>query len=352
VSQLSIRSVTKRYGQVLAVDGVSLDIDSGAFLTLLGDSGCGKTTLLRIVAGFARPDTGAIWRDGRNITALAPRDRRMGFVFQSYALFPTKTVADNIGFALKVAGQAKGAIAARVAELARLMELERLLERYPHELSGGQQQRVALARALAPRPDVLLLDEPLSALDARIRAKLRQELRALVDRLGITAIYVTHDQEEALAISDRVAVMRAGKIAQIGSPSDIYFRPQSRFVAQFVGTANLVEGRLAEGGVESRGHLWPARLPANVRVGERVTVMFRPEHLTIAAPGNAALRGVVAARTFLGPALRLKVVLDGGDSVVVDRPSGRDDIAPRPGEAVGVGANPDHAVLLNEPAAT
>ena len=186
MAELSIRAVSKRYGATVAVDDVSLEIRRGEFLTFLGDSGCGKTTLLRVVAGFAMPDRGAVWRDGVDITALAPKARRMGFVFQSYALFPTKTVAENIAFALRIAGEARERADARVRELARMIELDRLLGRYPHELSGGQQQRVALARALAPRPDVLLLDEPLSALDARIRGKLRLELRDLVDRIGVT----------------------------------------------------------------------------------------------------------------------------------------------------------------------
>jgi putative spermidine/putrescine transport system ATP-binding protein len=350
MAQLSIKSITKRYGTTVAVDGVSLDIESGEFITLLGDSGCGKTTLLRIVAGFTSLDSGTVWRDSEEITHLAPKARRMGFVFQSYALFPTKTVADNIGFALRIAGRNRSETAERVQELAQLIELDRLLDRYPHELSGGQQQRVALARALAPRPDVLLLDEPLSALDARIRAKLRQELRSLVDRLGITAIYVTHDQEEALEISDRVAVMRAGRIVQLGTPEDIYLRPQSRFVAEFVGTANLVDGRLTAGGIESHGHIWPVHLPEDAQPGTRATAMFRPEHLSIAAPGEAALHGIIETMTFLGPSLRLRIALGSGECVLVDCPSGHDHGALRRGEPIGLCADPDHAVLLLEPA--
>jgi putative spermidine/putrescine transport system ATP-binding protein len=327
LSQLSIRGVAKRFGDTRAVDDVSLDIASGEFVTLLGDSGCGKTTLLRIVAGFAAPDAGGVWRDGEDVTHLAPLARRMGFVFQSYALFPTKTVAENIGFALKIARQGSSEIRSRVAELGRMMEIDRLLDRFPHELSGGQQQRVALARAMAINPGILLLDEPLSALDARIRAKLREEIRAIVDRLGVTAIYVTHDQEEALALSDRVAVMRAGRIEQIGSPSDIYHRPASRFVAEFVGTSNLVDGHVCDGGVASAGRIWPARLPDGARTGLRATAIYRPEHLVPAAPEDADFLGHVEAVTFLGATVRLRVGLGSQGSLVVDTPSGSTDFA-------------------------
>jgi len=329
LSQLSIRGVAKRFGDTRAVDDVSLEIASGEFVTLLGDSGCGKTTLLRIVAGFAAPDAGSVWRDGEDVTHVAPLARRMGFVFQSYALFPTKNVAENIGFALKIAHVDGAQIRQRVTELARMMEIDRLLDRYPHELSGGQQQRVALARALAINPSILLLDEPLSALDARIRAKLREEIRAIVDRLGVTAIYVTHDQEEALALSDRVAVMRAGRIEQIGSPAEIYHRPASRFVAEFVGTANLVDGHVCDGGIESGGQVWPARLPEGARAGHRATAVYRPEHLALAAHEEADFHGQVESVTFLGATVRLRVGLGTGlgsglgvqRSLIVDCPS-------------------------------
>ncbi|MCK6454357.1 MAG: ABC transporter ATP-binding protein [Alphaproteobacteria bacterium] len=345
MTTLRIQDVSKHYGRTRAVDGVSLEVPGGAFLTLLGDSGCGKTTLLRVLAGFAAPDAGRLWRGDEEITHLPPKARRMGFVFQSYALFPTKTVADNIGFALKIAGRPRDETRRRVGELARLMELDALLGRYPHELSGGQQQRVALARALAPRPDVLLLDEPLSALDARIRAKLRGELRGLVDRLGITTVYVTHDQEEALAVSDLIAVMRAGRIVQLGTPSEIYHRPRSRFVATFVGTANLLEGRVATGGIESDGRLWPARLPSEARPGEFATVMLRPEHLSIAG-GEDGMPGQVESLTFLGSTMRAGIRLDGGRRLLVDCPSTASADCLRPGERVGVRADAERAVVL------
>ncbi|TBW38261.1 aminotransferase class III-fold pyridoxal phosphate-dependent enzyme [Siculibacillus lacustris] len=242
---LEIRNAVRRFGATTAVDDVSLELARGEFVTLLGDSGCGKITLLRIVAGFTAPDAGTVVCAGTDVTRLAPAERRMGFVFQSHALFPTKTVAQNSGFSPTIARRPRREIEDRVRAPAALVEIEPLLGRFPHELSGGQQQRVALARALAGNPEVLLLDEPMSALDARIRARLRQEIRALVGRLGLTTLYVTHDQEEALALSYRVAVMRAGRIEQIGTPRQIYHHPASRFVAEFVGTANLTLAALS-----------------------------------------------------------------------------------------------------------
>jgi ABC-type Fe3+/spermidine/putrescine transport system ATPase subunit len=330
---------------------VSLEIPSGEFVTLLGDSGCGKTTLLRIVAGFTAADSGRVLRNSEDITFLSPTQRRMGFVFQSYALFPTKNVAENIGFALKIAGERGSAIEARVGELARMMELDPLLTRYPHELSGGQQQRVALARALAPNPSVLLLDEPLSALDARIRTRLRAEIRAIVDRLGVTAVYVTHDQEEALALSDRVAVMRRGRIEQIGTPSDIYHRPASRFVAEFVGTANIVDGHVGEAGIEAAGRLWPARLPPSASRGTPATAVYRPEHLSLASPESADFHGHVETITFLGPVVRLKVALPAGPSLIADCASTSLGTISRVGAPVSLRADRDNAVVLLDSAA-
>ena len=316
--RLHIEGACRSFGATRAVDNVSLSVGAGEFVTLLGDSGCGKTTLLRIVAGFVAPDAGHVLRDGTDITRLQPADRRMGFVFQSYALFPTKTVAGNIGFAPRIAGAAPADVRRRVEELAAIMELDALLHRYPHELSGGQQQRVALARALAGRPDILLLDEPLSALDARIRAKLRGEIRAIVDRFGVTALYVTHDQEEALALSDRVAVMQAGRIEQIGTPDAIYHRPASRFVAAFVGVANIIAVQAAAGGVLAQGRLWPIAPPPGTSPGAPLHLVLRPEHLAPAASGDLA--GHVTSASFLGPTVRLAVDL-GETTVTVDCPS-------------------------------
>jgi len=343
---LAVRDVAKNYDGHRAVDGVSFELAKGEFVTLLGDSGCGKTTLLRIVAGFAQPDGGQVLRAGQDVTNMPPAKRRMGFVFQSYALFPTKTVAENIGFAL-TGGHALRM--RRITELAGMVEIERLLARYPHELSGGQQQRVALARALASDPEVLLLDEPMSALDARIRVKLRNELRALVDRLGITTLYVTHDQEEALALSDRVAVMRKGRIDQIGTPSEIYHRPRSRFAAEFIGISNLIEGKVVTGGIESAAEFWPMAVPANVLRGTDVTAVYRPEHIAVAAGGDG-LKGHVETATFLGANVRLTVKLASGRVVIADRPSHEASLWTR---GLSVTLRPDAmraVILAGEPA--
>ena len=349
VPHLSIRSVVKRFGDAVAVDRVSLDLARGEFVALLGDSGCGKTTLLRIVAGFTAADGGAILRGGTDITALPAVGRGMGFVFQSYALFPTKTVAANIGFALTVARRPKTEIARRIEELAGLVDIAALLGRFPHELSGGQQQRVALARALAAEPDVLLLDEPMSALDARIRGRLRTELRALINRLGITTLYVTHDQEEAMAMADRVAVMRRGRIEQIGAPAEIYHRPLSRFVADFVGVANVVEGVAADGGLRAFDRLWPAAQATRRPAGTPVTAIFRPERLTI---GNGGLPGRVLSASFRGAVARLDLLLDCGATIVVDVPSSPvPGEVPARGDSVGLVVPPDAAHLLPPDAA-
>src|SRR5215213_7718266 len=238
--------LVKRFADVTAVAGINLDMPPGEFFSLLGPSGCGKTTTLRMVAGFERPDAGTIRIDGRDVTGLPPRARRIGMVFQSYALFPNMTVADNIAFGLRVARHPAGEIAERVSAMLALVGLSEMGPRYPYQLSGGQQQRVAVARALAPRPKVLLLDEPLSALDAKVRVSLREEIRQIQKRLGITTIFVTHDQEEALSISDRIAVMYGGKAEQVGTPFEIYNRPATKFVANFVGTLNVLEGTVTD----------------------------------------------------------------------------------------------------------
>src|SRR5689334_3471735 len=246
MSYLSISNVTKQFGDTVVVDNFNLDIEKGEFVSFLGPSGCGKTTTLRMVAGFEIPTSGRIMLDGADITNKAPNQRNVGMIFQSYALFPNMTVAQNIGFGLRVRKESEATIKQRVDEMISLINLEKHATKYPYQLSGGQQQRVALARALANRPQVLLLDEPLSALDAKIRVSLRAEIRAIQKALGITAIFVTHDQEEALSISDRIVVMNVGVIEQIGTPFEIYNFPKTVFVANFVGTLNTANAEVQD----------------------------------------------------------------------------------------------------------
>ncbi len=319
MAHLSFRGIVKRFGDVTAVDDVTLDIAAGEFVTLVGASGCGKTTLLRIIAGFTRADSGTLSINGKRVESLPPNKRGIGFVFQSYALFPTQTVAQNIGFSLSVRRRPKDEISRRVAELCELTQLIGLEDRYPHEISGGQQQRVALARALAPDPAILLLDEPLSALDAKIRAHLRDEIRAVVDRLGITTVYVTHDQEEALSISDRVAVMNDGRILQVGEPMELYLRPQVRYVADFIGTTNILPARPAGNGrFEVEGGIIEATVPEALAGQDHYVVCVRPEHIELKPAGDDALAGRLESITFLGQTVRARVVTEGDQKLVAD----------------------------------
>jgi len=323
MSRLTFHGIVKRFGSVTAVDEVSMEIESGEFVTLVGASGCGKTTLLRIIAGFTKPDAGELTIDGKRVETLPPSRREVGFVFQSYALFPTQTVAQNIGFSLAIRSRSKNEIAARVDELCELAQLQGLEKRYPHELSGGQQQRVALARALAPNPSILLLDEPLSALDAKIRAHLRTEIRALVDRLGITTVYVTHDQEEALSISDRVAVMNGGRILQVGAPMNLYLKPSHRYVADFIGTSNHLAARvIGADSLDVEGQTIEAELPEGLGKGDQCVACVRPEHVVLRHDGNKS-DGTAKLTTFqfLGPVVRCRIVTTGGTELAVDVPT-------------------------------
>src|SRR5438309_10795963 len=261
MSFLEIENLQKRFARTTAVEQVQLEVTRGEFVSFLGPSGCGKTTTLRIIAGFESPSSGAIRLDGVDITHRPPHQRNVGMVFQSYALFPNMTVAENVGFGLKVAKKPAADIKQRVEEMLNLIKLPALGNRYPYQLSGGQQQRVALARALAIRPQVLLLDEPLSALDAKIRARLRDEIRRIQLEVGITTLFVTHDQEEALAIADRVGVMQLGRLEQLGPPTLVYTRPATPFVAEFVGLTNRLQGTVRGGSVEVRGTRIPLVQP-------------------------------------------------------------------------------------------
>jgi len=310
---LELVGLTKTFGATVGVEAVDLAVERGEFVSLLGPSGCGKTTTLRMIAGFEQPTAGRIWVGGEDITARRPNQRNIGMVFQAYALFPNMTVADNIGFGLKVARRPAAEVRARVSELLALIKLEEMGDRYPHQLSGGQQQRVALARALAIRPQLLLLDEPLSALDAKIRLSLRNEIRAIQRQLGITTLYVTHDQEEALSLSDRVVVMNRGRIEQVGSPFEIYNFPHSHFVASFVGTLNILPAEVVDpdaGIVRAAGQRIAAApgLPG-IAAGDRVMLALRPELLTLnrSEGMDNHLEGEVETIAFLGSIVRIQV---------------------------------------------
>jgi putative spermidine/putrescine transport system ATP-binding protein len=317
---LEIRNIQKSFGSAHVVRDFNLDVESGEFVSFLGPSGCGTTTVLRMVAGFEEPSSGSIVIGGRDVTRLKPNQRDIGMVFQAYALFPNMTVAQNIAFGLKVARASSAEIGERVKAMLALIKLPELGDRYPYQLSGGQQQRVALARALAPRPKLLLLDEPLSALDAKVRVALREEIRTIQKRLGITTIFVTHDQEEALSISDRIAVMYGGKAEQVGTPFEVYNRPATRFVANFVGTLNVLEGTVTDtagGVVEVQAGKVSLKGKLNgARAGDRLSLALRPEAIALGRkPGyDSSLKGRIAEVHFLGSVIRVRVEL--GDSAV------------------------------------
>ncbi len=332
---LDIRNLVKTFGTNRVVKDFDLAVEKGEFVSLLGPSGCGKTTVLRMVAGFETPSSGTITIDGKDVIGLRPNQRNIGMVFQAYALFPNLTVAQNVAFGLKVKGVDKSESDARVTEMLGIIGLPDLGSRYPFQLSGGQQQRVALARALAVRPQVLLLDEPLSALDAKIRVSLRDEIRAIQRKLGITTIFVTHDQEEALSLSDRVVVMNGGIADQIGTPFEIYNRPKTRFVANFVGTLNLLEGIVTDA---ANGHVQigdtTADLGRPLSPG-KITLAVRPEMIGLGPqPGRETLLdGTISEVAFLGSVIRLRARV--GDAMLAfDTFNSPDAPPPVPGAQV------------------
>ena len=310
---LELNGIQKRFTGFTAVQDFNLKAEQGEFVSFLGPSGCGKTTTLRMIAGFEHPTAGSISIGGTDITNRPANKRNVGMVFQSYALFPNMTVADNIGFGLKVRKRPKDAIRKRVDELLKLINLPERGGRYPYQLSGGQQQRVALARALAIEPQVLLLDEPLSALDAKIRVALRKEIRSIQRQLGITTVYVTHDQEEALSLSDRVVVMSEGRIEQLGTPSEIYNFPATPFVASFVGTLNLLNAKVVDpagGGIEIEDQRVNASKAVPAAAGATVSVALRPESIELGESGGAnRLRGPLQDISFLGSIVRMRMGL-------------------------------------------
>jgi putative spermidine/putrescine transport system ATP-binding protein len=340
---LDINHASKIFGDTAAVHDFDLHIEKGELVSFLGPSGCGKTTTLRMVAGFEVPTEGTIVLDGRNITNEAPSRRDVGMVFQAYALFPNMTVGDNVGFGLKIAKKPKEQIAERVKEMLALIKMPDLGNRYPYQLSGGQQQRVALARALAIAPQVLLLDEPLSALDAKIRVELRYEIRRIQQQTKITTIYVTHDQEEALTLSDRVVVMSAGRMEQVGPPFEIYNFPKTPFVASFVGTLNQLRCKIvdaAAGKLGLDGQEFRTTSKVVPSADGSALVMLRPEELHLGAhEGANNLKGVVESVAFLGSVVRVHLKL-GGSTVTLDALNERNLKLPKVGETIVVSFPP------------
>jgi putative spermidine/putrescine transport system ATP-binding protein len=329
---VSLRELSRSFGQVRALDGMSLEIAPGELVALLGPSGCGKTTALRIVAGFEVADSGQVLVRGKDVSGVPAARRDMGMVFQSYSLFPNMSALDNVAFGLRMRKVGGAQRKKRAAELLDMVGLAKQARQHPHQLSGGQQQRVALARALAIEPQVLLLDEPLSALDAQVRVQLREQIRALQQRLGTTTLFVTHDQEEALSMADRVGVMREGRLEQIAAPDELYADPATAFVAEFVGVMNRIPGELQAGGqVSALGGTLPVRGHRPVQTA--VDMLVRPEGLRLEVVENG--NGIVTTRTFLGSVTRVGVQLSGDVAVQVDRPS-TGSAALAPGESVSV----------------
>ncbi|MBN9193316.1 ABC transporter ATP-binding protein [Microbacterium sp.] len=317
-TRVEFRSVVKDYGTNRVLHGVDLDIAPGEFVSLLGPSGCGKTTALRVLAGLERATGGAVFLGNRDVSDVPTNKRDIGMVFQSYSLFPHLRVGENTAFGLRRRGVGRAEAARRAGDALELVGLDHLADRYPHQLSGGQQQRVALARALVTEPRVLLLDEPLSALDAKVRVQLRDEIRRIQLRLGITTVFVTHDQEEALAVSDRIAVMDAGRIDQIGTPEELYLRPATPNVAAFVGLSSMVPGEAS--GMSVR--VWGVDLPTQTAAQGPVTVFLRPENVRFATDGQPGADAVVQESTFLGSFRRTLVRTDDGTLVRVQHPAG------------------------------
>ncbi|NBA95852.1 ABC transporter ATP-binding protein [Pseudomonas sp. R5(2019)] len=356
-ASVEVQCVSKRYTDdpdvAPALDEVSVNIAHNEFFTLLGPSGCGKTTLLRTIAGFEHVSSGDILIGGQRVNDLPPFKRRVNTVFQSYALFPHMSVAENIAFGLEMQGLEKKAIPARVKEMLALVQMEHLARRKPAELSGGQQQRVALARALAPRPDVLLLDEPLSALDLKLRKEMQVELKRVQQQAGITFIFVTHDQEEALTLSDRIAVMSAGKILQIGGPSAIYERPAHQFVAQFIGDINFLPGKLARG-PQNESVFQPTGLPVQIPcnppqplASANVQLAFRPERSQLVEPTQPHhLRGVIEAVLYVGTATLYQCRLSNDVKVMLRESNEGLNAVRAVGEPVAVHLPPQACLLM------
>ncbi|MCH2141374.1 MAG: ABC transporter ATP-binding protein [Phycisphaerales bacterium] len=327
MTMIRMEGLVKRYGTVTAVNGIDLTINSGELFFLLGPSGCGKTTLLRMLAGFLEPTAGMLFFDDRDVTATPANKRQTGMVFQSYALWPHLTVRQNVAYGLEVRKVQSAQRDQRVMEALEAVQLAALADRKPNALSGGQQQRVALARALVVEPSIVLLDEPLSNLDARLRQRMRSEIRRICKDRGLTGVYVTHDQEEAMSMADRIALLKDGAIEQIGTPEEMYGKPRTRFVAEFLGDTNLIQGTIAGqqgdlAGIQTPlGELLSASPASNLPDGGNVTCSIRPEAFVSAPPAgpHTALSGTVSERMYLGERCRLRIDIDGdhGESVEI-----------------------------------
>ncbi len=351
---IRVENVTKRFGEHVAVDDVSIEIEQGEFFSLLGPSGCGKTTTLRMLAGFEIPTEGRILLEGEPVENVPPYKRDVNMVFQSYALFEHLDIADNVAFGLKRRKVEKAEIERRVAEALELVNLSERANARTNELSGGMQQRVALARALVNRPKVLLLDEPLGALDLKLRRQMQVELKQIQREVGITFVYVTHDQEEALAMSDRIAVMNEGRVAQCGAPEDVYEHPSEGFVAGFIGVSNLLAGTVTDGGQVqiANGLAVQAPLPDGISRGDTINLSVRPEKIAVdeeIEDGMISLDGTIEARVYLGVSTQLTVSLgDGARVVALEQATYRASSEDRwePGSAVKIGWHPEHCLVL------
>jgi iron(III) transport system ATP-binding protein len=356
VPGVMVRSLTKRYGDVAAVEGLSMEVKPGELVALLGPSGCGKTTTLRLVAGFLKPEAGEIWVGERCLSSPAavvpPERRRMAMIFQSYALWPHMTVARNVAYGLRFKRElSRPERERRVRDMLGVVQLAGYEDRYPGELSGGQQQRVAVARALVVEPEILLLDEPLSNLDANLREEMRFEIRRLHDAFGITTLYVTHDQAEAMVISDRIAVLQKGRVVQVGSADDLFHQPRTRFVAEFIGKTNLVDGVAVALDTIARGGLRLRVATAGLELGARVVVSIRPHQIELIAGGEGvisagtnALQGTVERASFLGDSVDYQIQV--AESEVVLRVAAPPARRLRPGERVGLRIDPAACIPL------
>lgn len=349
---LELQNIKKSFGDTDVLNGITLSIEKGEFITFLGASGCGKTTTLRIIAGLEQPEEGRVLLEGKDVTALSPNERDVNTVFQNYALFPHMNVEANVGYGLKIRKVPKAEIRKRVLEMLELVQLKGYEKRMPSELSGGQKQRVAIARALVNSPKLLLLDEPLGALDLKLRRAMQTELKRLQKKLGITFLYITHDQEEAINMSDRIVVMKDGRFEQVGTPDEIYNQPKTAYVADFVGNANILTGTVAEicedeAEVNMEGQIMHIRTVSGIKKGDRVSLAVRRENLKVCSECKDGLLAVVEDKSFNAGQLHMILKLQSGKELVASRYGMDTDLVP--GQKVCVGWKPEQAVLVDLP---